>query len=126
MLGDLIDPNHQAWDLPACSVDREKYLRAPIFAVLPSAYGYAQCRVTDLPPPVISPGGGIWEAKPVHLPVSEVVETSVPENRAHSEVRLHKDGVFVEGKCPGAVQKKQWKNEFSQAFIVVVKPKDLT
>ena len=112
ILAGRINPN--TWDLPPCSVDREKYLRGASETVTPSNSGYAETKVADLPKSMTSEDQGTWDLVPVHVPDST--------NPAHSELRLHKDGVFSKNKKPGSLQKKEWKGLLSEAFVVVVEP----
>ncbi|MBY0502781.1 MAG: hypothetical protein K2X03_02650 [Bryobacteraceae bacterium] len=112
VLAGRINPN--TWDLPACSVDREKFLANGMLSVLPAGHGFAETTVGNLPPPMASEDQGIWAIIPVHAPENG--------NAAHSELRLHKDGLFSEKKKPGSLQRKQWKELLSLAFTVMIEP----
>lgn len=85
-----------AIDLPATSFNRSSYSRPEdvLIAERPDDTGIAELRVGDLPPPMMAPGGEMWEYLAADDPTDK--------NPAHAEVRVKTVGQPYQMKKPGS------------------------
>ncbi|MDP3212499.1 MAG: hypothetical protein Q8S73_00235 [Deltaproteobacteria bacterium] len=120
-LGLASDGEHllpQAVQLPSTSCNRERYAdpESVLVAERPADTGVAAVCGRDLPPASQSPGGVTygWRADDVPL----------DENDAHAEVRLLRDGQYVEGHRPASkLFQHQLREQLALRFRIVLAPR---
>jgi len=115
IIGDQLDPNKI--EIPAYSVLRQTRLPLDYVERLAPDVGIAKTEPRQLPEPVTSPDGGVWTLLPIHCPENGEL--------AHSELRLHKDGIYKSNQKPGNEQKKRWRNLIAAAFVIIRLPRSI-